>query len=40
MKKIILSALLLLTLSACNTFSGFGRDLKQAGGAIQNAADR
>jgi predicted small secreted protein len=39
MKTMIVSALLLITLSACNTFSGVGRDLKQAGSAIQNAAD-
>ncbi len=39
MKHIFLFALIALALSACNTFSGVGRDLKQAGSAIQNAAD-
>jgi predicted small secreted protein len=28
----------LLTLAACNTISGFGKDLKSAGGAIEDTA--
>jgi predicted small secreted protein len=42
--KSLLSALLLaatlLSLSACNTVAGMGKDLKAGGQAISNAADQ
>lgn len=39
MKKIALIALAAMTLlSACNTISGVGQDVKAAGNAVSNAA--
>ncbi len=43
MKKLTITLLLSLSLSslgACNTVSGVGKDLKKAGEAIENAAER
>ncbi len=40
MKKLILIALTTMSLlSACNTISGAGQDVKAAGGAVSNAAE-
>jgi len=39
MKTIVLSALLLLALSACNTIAGLGRDMKNAGGYMESVGD-
>jgi len=39
--KAILSAMLLTGgLSACNTMEGLGKDIKQAGQSLENAAER
>jgi predicted small secreted protein len=43
LKKIILTALLsicILTLAACNTLRGFGKDVENAGESIQKATDK
>ena len=38
--RLIATALLaLLALSACHTIEGFGRDVKQAGGQLEEAAE-
>lgn len=34
----VLAGLLALTLAACNTIEGAGKDIKQAGEAIEDAA--
>ncbi|MCS4533477.1 MULTISPECIES: entericidin A/B family lipoprotein [Neisseria] len=40
MKKFVLIALTAMTmLSACNTISGMGKDVKAAGGAVSNTAE-
>ncbi|WP_325314518.1 entericidin A/B family lipoprotein [Kingella oralis] len=39
MKKLVLIAITsMLTLSACNTISGAGKDVSAAGNAVSNAA--
>ena len=38
MKKIILIALILISLAGCNTIAGMGKDVQTAGEAVQNAA--
>jgi predicted small secreted protein len=38
MKRVIASLLLLGLLAGCNTIQGMGRDIKAAGGAIENAS--
>lgn len=38
MKKLILMLIAVSLLSACNTFAGFGQDMKQAGEAIEKKA--
>ena len=40
MKKMLLIPFLLLTLSACNTLQGMGRDMQGAGEGIANGAER
>ena len=40
MKKIIALALLGLTISACNTIEGVGKDVKKAGEVVENAAKK
>ena len=41
MKKLILTALAAVTiLTACNTVSGFGRDVSKAGNKLEQSADR
>ena len=37
--RLIPILIVLLTLSACNTMKGLGRDIKSAGDKIENAAD-
>ncbi len=37
MKKIVLMAVVLLGLSACNTIQGIGKDVKRAGEVVENA---
>lgn len=39
MKTFATLTLMLLALSACNTVSGIGQDVKKAGNAIEKAAD-
>ncbi len=39
MKKLVALLLLTMALSACNTFSGLGKDIEKAGEAIQRTAD-
>ena len=36
----LVSALVLLALSACHTVEGIGKDVKSAGGAIEDAGNR
>ena len=36
----LISALVLLSLSACHTVEGIGKDVKSAGGAIEDAGNR
>lgn len=38
MKKLILLVLAVSVLSACNTFAGFGQDVKKVGEAIEKKA--
>jgi len=38
MKNLILLAMLSLTLAACNTFEGMGKDIQAAGTAVNKAA--
>ncbi len=41
MKKLILTALAAATiLTACNTVSGFGRDVSRVGNNLEQSADR
>ncbi|WP_416190839.1 entericidin A/B family lipoprotein [Neisseria sp. CCUG12390] len=41
MKKTVLAAIAaVLILSACNTVSGFGKDVSKAGDKLESAADR
>ncbi|KPN73096.1 MULTISPECIES: entericidin A/B family lipoprotein [Neisseria] len=41
MKKLVLAALTAMTLlSACNTVSGFGKDVSKAGDKLEQSADR
>lgn len=40
MKNILLSAALLLALTACNTIEGIGEDMSKAGDAISDAAEK
>ncbi|WP_373740592.1 entericidin A/B family lipoprotein [Neisseria sp.] len=41
MKKTVLAAIAVMTLlSACNTVSGFGRDISKAGSSLEQSADR
>jgi entericidin A len=37
---IVLAALSVLSLSACNTVRGFGQDVKKAGGELEEAAKK
>ena len=37
---IVLCLLFGLSLSACNTVEGFGKDVQKAGGALERAADK
>ena len=39
MRKILVTALALLTLAACNTVRGAGQDIGAAGSAITNEAE-
>lgn len=39
MRLFVLLCLMMTGLSACNTFSGFGQDVQNAGHAIKKAAD-
>ena len=38
-RLILIALLAAFALSACNTIEGFGRDVQQAGGALEDAAD-
>lgn len=38
MKTVLMMIALALTLSACNTINGVGKDLEQAGEAVQNSS--
>ncbi|WP_157271570.1 entericidin A/B family lipoprotein [Azohydromonas aeria] len=40
MKRFIASLLLIGLLAGCNTIQGVGRDIKAAGGAIENASKK
>ncbi len=41
MKKLVLAALTAMALlSACNTVSGFGKDVSKAGDKLEESADR
>ncbi len=40
MKKLTSLALILLTLTACNTVRGVGQDVQKAGAAIENAVKK
>ena len=41
MKKFVLIAMTAMTLlSACNTISGIGKDVKAAGNAVSNTAEK
>lgn len=41
MKKLVLAALAAMTLlSACNTVSGFGKDVSKVGSNLEQSADR
>ena len=40
MKSILIFLALALSLAACNTMEGFGKDVKKGGEAIEKAADR
>ncbi|MGY5235879.1 entericidin A/B family lipoprotein [Neisseria mucosa] len=41
MKKFVLIAMTAMTLlSACNTISGMGKDVKAAGNAVSNTAEK
>ncbi|WP_373779125.1 entericidin A/B family lipoprotein [Glaesserella sp.] len=41
MKKLVLIVLTSLTmLTACNTVSGFGKDVEKAGGKLQESAEK
>ncbi len=40
MKKIVLMAVVLLGLSACNTIQGIGKDVKRAGEVVENAGKK
>jgi len=40
MKKIVLLLLSALLLNGCNTMEGFGKDVKKAGSAVEDAARR
>jgi predicted small secreted protein len=36
----LIAVLTLLAVSACHTVEGFGKDVKQAGGNLEDAADK
>ena len=38
MRKLILAAVAAVSLSACNTVNGAGKDLKSAGGAVSDVS--
>ncbi len=38
--SIVLSALCLVSLAACNTIEGVGKDIKKGGEAIEKAAEK
>ncbi|NOT17974.1 MAG: entericidin A/B family lipoprotein [Sulfuriferula sp.] len=38
MRNLLWVAIAVLALSACNTINGIGKDVQQAGGAIERAA--
>ena len=40
MKRIFVGLLLVMGLSSCNTFIGMGRDMRQLGEGMENAANR
>lgn len=37
MKKCVILVLMMLSLSACNTIQGIGKDVKRAGEVVENA---
>jgi predicted small secreted protein len=39
LRLVLLVLLAALSLGACHTIEGMGKDIKSAGGAIENAAD-
>jgi predicted small secreted protein len=39
MRKIAICLLSIFILSACNTMSGFGKDVKHVGNKVENSAD-
>jgi predicted small secreted protein len=39
-RLLVVAAVALFALSACNTVKGFGQDVKKAGGELEEAADR
>lgn len=40
MKKLIVLMTSVLIMSGCNTMQGFGKDVKKAGEAVENAAKK
>ena len=40
MKKLVLSLLGMMTLSACNTVQGIGKDVKKVGEVVEGAAKK
>lgn len=40
MKKIAICLLSIFVLSACNTVSGFGKDVSKVGDKVENAAEK
>jgi predicted small secreted protein len=39
-RTVLILSLLMLSLSACNTWSGFGQDMQQLGKKIQKQGDK
>jgi predicted small secreted protein len=40
MKRLLTMLTVALLLAGCNTVAGFGKDVEQAGGAIERSADK
>ena len=40
LKNLVLIAATLMALTACNTMEGLGKDIKKAGGSIEDTANR